>query len=222
MAGVRFGPGERVLCALNSGNRDEAVFDDAETFNPDRPRRPHLAFGSGIHACLGQNLARADLRIFLNEILRRMPDFQIDLERTKAYSSVPLVNGYSAMPMRFTPAPAGQGCRRLAGPDRAEAEASPKARRNKMNPQTEKSADWIELRQLAALPPRALDTKDMRLARCFVDPIHVTYDVSTVGVSKDQLTFHTIDALVAELLAHPRAAASDHAPQHQPELRDRH
>jgi cytochrome P450 len=101
--GVRFGTGDRVLCALNSGNRDEAMFAAAETFDMQRPKRPHLAFGAGIHACLGQSLARADLRIFLAEILRRMPGFEIDLQRTRAYEAVPLVNGYAAMPMRFEP-----------------------------------------------------------------------------------------------------------------------
>src|SRR5579859_2882783 len=103
VAGVPLAPGDRVLCALNSGNRDEAVFSGAETFDIDRPRRPHLAFGAGIHACLGQNLARADLRIFLAEILRHMPGFEIDLGRSRPYQSVPLVNGYAAMPMRFAP-----------------------------------------------------------------------------------------------------------------------
>jgi cytochrome P450 len=103
IGGVDFEPGDRVLCALGSANRDESVFGDAETFDMDRPRRPHLAFGSGIHACLGQNLARTDLRIFLGDILQRMPDFEIDLEHTEPYSSIPLVNGYAVMPMRFTP-----------------------------------------------------------------------------------------------------------------------
>jgi cytochrome P450 len=102
IAGEHFAPGDRLLCAINSGNRDEAVFADGESFDMDRPRRPHLAFGWGIHACLGQNLARADLRIFLTEILRRMPDFEVDLDRVEPYSSVPLVNGHASMPMRFT------------------------------------------------------------------------------------------------------------------------
>jgi cytochrome P450 len=93
-----------VLCAINSANRDEAVFADAERFDLDRPRRPHLAFGWGMHACLGQNLARADLRIFLTEILERLPDFQVDLENTERYASAPLVNGHARMPMHFTPA----------------------------------------------------------------------------------------------------------------------
>jgi cytochrome P450 len=103
IAGTRFEPGERVLCAINSGNRDEAVFAHGETFDMDRPRRPQLAFGWGIHACLGQNLARADLRIFLTEILARMPDFAVDLARTERYPRIPLVNGHAIMPLRFTP-----------------------------------------------------------------------------------------------------------------------
>ncbi len=101
--GVTFATGDRVLCAINSANRDEAVFVDAERFDPDRPKRPHLGFGWGAHACLGQNLARADLRIFLTEILERMPDFTVDLARTERYDSVPLVDGHARMPMRFTP-----------------------------------------------------------------------------------------------------------------------
>jgi cytochrome P450 len=103
IGGEQFVPGDRLLCAINSGNRDEAVFAGGEAFDMDRPKRPHLAFGWGIHACLGQNLARADLRILLTEILRRMPDFEVDLGRIEPYSSVPLVSGYAAMPMRFTP-----------------------------------------------------------------------------------------------------------------------
>jgi cytochrome P450 len=100
---AQFDSGQRILCALNSANRDEAMFQNAEQFDLDRPKRPHLAFGWGAHACLGQNLARADLRIFLGEILERMPDFAVDLERTERYASIPLVNGHARMPLRFTP-----------------------------------------------------------------------------------------------------------------------
>jgi cytochrome P450 len=107
IAGVAFDPGERVLCALNSANRDEAMFEDADQFDLARPRRPHLAFGTGAHACLGQNLARTDLRVFLTEVLAAMPDFRVDLARTVAYDSTPLVNGYAAMPMTFKPGPRG-------------------------------------------------------------------------------------------------------------------
>ncbi len=101
---TRFDPGQRIMCALNSANRDEGVFQNAEQFDLDRPKRPHLAFGWGAHACLGQNLARADLRIFLGEILERMPDFVVDLEGAERYASIPLVNGHARMPLRFMPA----------------------------------------------------------------------------------------------------------------------
>jgi len=103
IAGQAFAPGDRVLFAINSANRDERVFADAEAFDLDRPRRPHLAFGWGLHACLGQNLARADLRVFLGEILARMPDFTVDLAATERYTSIPLVSGHARMPMHFTP-----------------------------------------------------------------------------------------------------------------------
>lgn len=109
IAGVSFAPGERVLCALNSGNRDDGAFEDADRFDLGRPRRPHLAFGTGAHACLGQNLARADLRILLTDLLAAMPDFHVDPALTVPYASTPLVNGYAAMPMRFTPRRSGPG-----------------------------------------------------------------------------------------------------------------
>jgi cytochrome P450 len=103
LAGTQFEPGERVLCAVNSANRDETIFKEAEQFDLGRPKRPILSFGWGRHACIGQNLARADLRIFLGEILERMPDFAVDLEQTERYPGIPLVNGHARMPLRFTP-----------------------------------------------------------------------------------------------------------------------
>ena len=103
IAGVSFSPGDRVICAVNSANRDEAMFGNAERFDMDRPPKAHLAFGSGLHACLGQNLARADIRALMLEILRQMPDFKIAHEAVEPYRSIPMVNGYTAMPMRFTP-----------------------------------------------------------------------------------------------------------------------
>jgi cytochrome P450 len=103
ISGTHFAPGDRLMCALGSANRDEKMFVDSETFDLGRPKRPHLAFGWGAHACLGQNLARTDLRIFLRDILERMPDFTIDLAETERYCSIPLVSGHSRMPMRYTP-----------------------------------------------------------------------------------------------------------------------
>ncbi|HVY85203.1 MAG TPA: cytochrome P450 [Caulobacterales bacterium] len=105
VGGETFAPGTRVLCAVNSANRDEAAFKNAEQFDLTRPAKPHLAFGAGIHACLGQNLARMDLRLFLNAILARMPTFEVDEAGATPYASTPLVSGYASMPIRFTPGP---------------------------------------------------------------------------------------------------------------------
>jgi cytochrome P450 len=103
IAGTSFAPGDRVICAVNSANLDDAVFQDAEHFDLDRKSGAHLAFGAGLHACLGQNLARADIRILMTEILRRMPDFEIDLAAVEPYRSIPMVNGFTSMPIRFSP-----------------------------------------------------------------------------------------------------------------------
>ena len=103
IAGTRLERGDRVICAVNSANLDDAVFHDAEHFDLDRKLSAHLAFGTGLHACLGQNLARADIRVLMTEILRRMPDFEIDLEAVEPYRSIPMVNGFTSMPIRFSP-----------------------------------------------------------------------------------------------------------------------
>jgi cytochrome P450 len=103
IAGVELKPGERVMCALGSANRDDRYFDEPETFKIDRRRNAHVAFGTGIHTCLGQNLARADAQIFLDEMLRRMPEYEIDLAAVRPYTKIPLVSGYSSMPITFPP-----------------------------------------------------------------------------------------------------------------------
>lgn len=56
-----------------AGNRDPEMFDDADTFIIDRVRNSHFAFGSGIHRCLGSNLARMELRVAIEESLRQIP-----------------------------------------------------------------------------------------------------------------------------------------------------
>jgi cytochrome P450 len=53
------------------------VFDDADEFIVDRPRNPHVAFGDGIHRCLGAPLARLEMRIVLEEVLRRIPNYTV-------------------------------------------------------------------------------------------------------------------------------------------------
>jgi cytochrome P450 len=65
--------GEGVIVATNAANRDPAVFDHADEYDPHRPANRHLAFGFGPHQCLGQPLARLELQVVYPALLRRFP-----------------------------------------------------------------------------------------------------------------------------------------------------
>lgn len=69
--------GDRVLMNFPAANRDPEVFEDADKVILDRAHNRHVAFGSGIHRCAGSNLARMELRVALEEWLRRIPDFEL-------------------------------------------------------------------------------------------------------------------------------------------------
>jgi cytochrome P450 len=67
--------GERVVLVFGAGNRDPDAFDDPDSIRLDRTKNRHLAFGGGIHRCLGSNLGRRELVIALEEFLRVVPSF---------------------------------------------------------------------------------------------------------------------------------------------------
>jgi cytochrome P450 len=69
--------GDKVLVWEGSANRDEAVFDDANTFDVSRKPSPHLGFGQGVHYCLGANLARLELRVLYEELLGRFDEIAV-------------------------------------------------------------------------------------------------------------------------------------------------
>lgn len=69
--------GERVWMSWLSANRDETVFDDAGTIVLDRSPNPHLGFGAGPHRCPGSPLARLTLRVLLEEVLERIPEYRL-------------------------------------------------------------------------------------------------------------------------------------------------
>jgi hypothetical protein len=78
IAGVMIRAGEGVFLSLASGNRDEAVFDQPDCLDLDRPPGRHLTFGFGIHQCLGQVLARIELQVMFGVLLRRLPSLALD------------------------------------------------------------------------------------------------------------------------------------------------
>ncbi len=69
--------GDKLLMNFPAANRDPEVFEDADTVVLDRQHNRHVAFGSGIHRCAGSNLARMELRVALEEWLRRIPEFRL-------------------------------------------------------------------------------------------------------------------------------------------------
>lgn len=72
LGGVTIPQGSRMFLLLAAGNRDENAFMDPDRFVPDRERNPHLAYGGGVHYCVGATLARAEAQIALTALARRM------------------------------------------------------------------------------------------------------------------------------------------------------
>ncbi|MBV9413215.1 MAG: cytochrome P450 [Acidimicrobiia bacterium] len=70
--------GAGILALVGSANRDEGHYDSPDEWDPHRPPKPHVAFGTGIHQCLGMHLARLELRIGLNAVLDRLPNLRVD------------------------------------------------------------------------------------------------------------------------------------------------
>ncbi|MEU1165662.1 cytochrome P450 [Streptomyces sp. NPDC005921] len=77
VAGETIREGDGVVFATSVINRDESVYDDPDALDWNRPARHHVGFGFGIHQCLGQNLARAELEIALTTLWERLPDLRL-------------------------------------------------------------------------------------------------------------------------------------------------
>ncbi|MFE1176628.1 cytochrome P450 [Streptomyces sp. NPDC058773] len=75
--GHRIEAGATVLASLTSGNRDATHFSDAEELDVRRPYRPHLAFGHGVHQCIGQQLARVEMKAALSALFERFPTLRL-------------------------------------------------------------------------------------------------------------------------------------------------
>lgn len=82
-AGKDIKRGELVVVALNAANRDQAKFSEAEVFDIEREKSPHLAFGTGIHHCLGAPLARLEGKIAVSRLLERFPDLELRVPVTE-------------------------------------------------------------------------------------------------------------------------------------------
>jgi cytochrome P450 family 142 subfamily A polypeptide 1 len=101
LQGVSIEKGQRVLMIYGSANRDASVFENPDTFDIDRNAQ-HLAFGMGNHFCMGANLARMELRVALQELLRRTSDMSY-VTTGPEFGASALVRSVAHMHVRFTP-----------------------------------------------------------------------------------------------------------------------
>jgi cholest-4-en-3-one 26-monooxygenase len=103
IAGQAIAEGDRVAIYYVSANRDEAVFDRPDVFDVGRSPNEHITFGGGgPHFCLGANLARLEIRLLFEELLRRLPDLELNGPPRRLRST--FISGIKEMPVRFPPA----------------------------------------------------------------------------------------------------------------------
>jgi cytochrome P450 len=108
--GVTIRAGQKVAALLGAANRDPAVFSEPDRFRADRDPNPHLAFGAGIHFCLGAPLARMELQVSVRALLQRLgPLMVVKAVRRPSF----VLRGYEHLVVRRVPA----GSRRPQRPD---------------------------------------------------------------------------------------------------------
>ena len=95
--------GDLLLLVWGSANRDDSVFDDPDSVILDRFPNRHITFGHGAHRCLGSNLARRQIQIALQAVLRRLPEYTIDHDNAVRAETVGIVYGMFSLPADFPP-----------------------------------------------------------------------------------------------------------------------
>lgn len=101
IAGEQLAAGTRVTVLIGSANTDGDEFDRADTVDFHREANRHLAFGGGIHRCLGSHLARLELRVAMEELQRRIPDYELAPGATLEYTEG--LRAVEHLPLVFTP-----------------------------------------------------------------------------------------------------------------------
>jgi cytochrome P450 len=99
--GVSITAGDALALYYGAANRDEDVFEDAERFDVARQPNDHIAFGGGVHFCLGVHVARVEIAAMLRELLTRLPDIEPSGDAEWLESN--FISGPKHLPVRFTP-----------------------------------------------------------------------------------------------------------------------
>jgi len=98
--GFKLKPMERIMCSLVSANNDETVFPDPARFDVTRRPNPHVAFGYGPHQCLGQHIAKMEMRALFEELLPRIGTIELAAEPSLKRGN--FVTGVKKLPIRLT------------------------------------------------------------------------------------------------------------------------
>ncbi|MEV6242277.1 cytochrome P450 [Lentzea sp. NPDC051838] len=101
IARTRVPDGRRVLAVLNAANHDPAVFSEPTEFSCERDRNPHLAFGYGVHRCVGEHLALLEMRIVAEEVLTLMPDYAFETGFRPQWSGGKMTRGIESLPVQL-------------------------------------------------------------------------------------------------------------------------
>ena len=120
--GQKVSEGSVMLMLVASANRDQERYPDGDRFDVRRQGPPHITFGRGVHACLGSALARVEGRVALQELLKRFPEWTVDLDNAKL-SSTSTVRGWDNLPV-LTGAPVRSSAQNAGRPDAAKQTAS--------------------------------------------------------------------------------------------------
>ena len=99
IGGQKIAKDDWMMLCYASGNRDEAVFDDPDVFDPARKPNRHLAFGYGAHLCLGQHLAKMEMRILFEELMPRLKS--LAFAGTPSRAEANFVGGPKRLPIRY-------------------------------------------------------------------------------------------------------------------------
>ena len=101
--GVHIPEGAELMLLYPSANRDELAFDEPDLFDTTRDPNPHLAFGFGSHFCLGNQLARLELKVMFEQLLTRLPDLALAEPGPFPHRASNFISGIERMPVTFTP-----------------------------------------------------------------------------------------------------------------------
>jgi cytochrome P450 len=100
LGGFKMKAGDWLALYIPGADLDPREFDRPEQFDLERENKVHVAFGVGPHRCLGAHLARVELQVLYQQMLKRMPPFRLDLDKPAKFHSGNII-AFDALPIRW-------------------------------------------------------------------------------------------------------------------------